>query len=233
MIFEKFRFWSNFRKNFTFRQKFSQIFENFKKFDFSNNLDFFPKFRNISILVMLEEFRFRSKFSKHFDFFENLEKIWFCQIFEKISIWDKIDENFEKCRFLSNFPKKIRFWLISEKFRFWSNILKKFRFGWKFSKNFDFLSKISKNFDFGKIFEKFRNFKFWPKSKFFFGNLTKIFRKFRPKSKFVDNLTKIDIFLNFGQFCPKSKFSENWTKSTNFSKILPKLKFFKIFRKKN
>ena len=58
---------------------------------FSKNFDFDHDFRKISILVKIfEEFRF----------FRMFGKIPILQIFEKITILDKIGENFwEKCRF--------------------------------------------------------------------------------------------------------------------------------------
>ena len=129
-FFEKFRFWSNFRR-ITFLVKFSKrksilikILEILKNVDFSSN--------------------FRKKFSKNFDFGQNLRKIpIFFQNFRKISIWVKSLENFdfgqifEKFRFWSKFFKifdlfenleKFRCWSNFRKLRFWSNYRKKFRF---------------------------------------------------------------------------------------------------------
>ena len=128
---QKFRFWSNIRKNvyfgqidkknFDFGKNFRKIlilvkmFENFHLFkNFENFSEIFVK---ISILV---------KFSKNFDFGQNLRK------FRKISIWSTFANSYQNCRFL---------WKIFKKIRFWSN--------------------FRKNSIMVKIWESFENFRFW------------------------------------------------------------------------
>ena len=96
-IFEKFRFWCKFSKNFVFFENFEKyrlgsnywkisIFgQIFEKFQFWSN---FRKIWKMSILVKFSKnfdfgqifvkFQFWSKISKILDFFENFEKFPFC-----------------------------------------------------------------------------------------------------------------------------------------------------------
>ena len=111
--FEKFRFWSNFRKisilvkisnQFGFLENFEKksilvkIFEKFRfQSNFLKNFDFGQNFRKISIIKFSKKFRFWSNFRKNFDFGQNFrKKLDFSKIFEKISI---VVKNFVKFRF--------------------------------------------------------------------------------------------------------------------------------------
>ena len=113
---------------------------------------------------------------------------------------------------------------------------------WLKSNFFEILEEKSignfRNFEIFEIFAKklemFR--KFWPKSKFL-ENLTKIkilekksIRKFWLSRKFFENLTKIEVFLNFDQ---NWIFSKIWKKSIRKfwlkSKIFDNLTEIEIF----
>ena len=85
-------------------------------------------------------------------------------------------ENFEKCRFYSNFWKFsiisrlseiLKYGEFFEKFRFWSKIFKKFRFKWNFRKKLDLGEIFEKNLDLGEIFWKISILvMFWKKVRF-------------------------------------------------------------------
>ena len=127
LIFEKFRFWVKFSKNFDF----GQIFE--KKIDGIENL---RKFRKISLLV---------KFSKKLRFWLKSAKVLknsdFSQIFEKLRFW----WNFSKISILVK---------LFEKFRYWSNV-RKFSNLVKISISSILVTFSKKSSIFVKIFEKF------------------------------------------------------------------------------
>ena len=120
-----------------FSEKFQfldKIFENFIKFDFSNNLDFFSEIsKNFDICQVFE------KISLSVQIFENFSKIWkkfdFVKFSTKFQFWTKlakISKNvdfcqiFEKNSILAKFPKNFDFGQI-----FWKNLILV-----KFSKNF-------------------------------------------------------------------------------------------------
>ena len=136
---------------------------------------------------------------------------------------------FEKIEIFGNFDQKRNFSKI-----------------WLKSKMFEVDKHFHKNRNFMNLFRKFHpnlNFsKIWPKSKFskitlrskFFRIFEKIgiIPKFRPKSKLLENLTKIEIIRKFD---PNRNYSKIWLKSKFFdifeyfdqkrnflSKILPK-----------
>ena len=140
-IFENFRSWSNFRKNFDFGQNY----------------------RKISILVKIfEEFPICSKISKNFSvkIFEKFRKFWFSQIIGKFRFWSNFFKifvlfaNFEKFRFWSNFRKISILVKSSENFRFFRKF-RKLSIRVKLSKKISIFVKIFENFknvDFSKIF---------------------------------------------------------------------------------
>ena len=153
--FEKFRFYSHYRK-------ISILVK------FSKKVRFWSNFRKISISVQIfEKFRFCRKFSEIFDFD-------FGQNFEIISILVTIFKNCEKFRFNSNF-RKINLVKLTKEFDFGRS---------KFSKNLDFGKIFEKKIAFAKLFEKNIRFcwKFSKISKK--SNFTEIFEKFQIKSNF-------------------------------------------------
>ena len=90
------------------------------------------------------------------------------------------------------------------------------------------------------------SFNFWPKSRYL-KNLDfnqDFFLKKRPKSRFLDIWTEIDMFRikpkclenyyqtwNFREFWPKSLFFENVVQNWYFRKFWPKSRYLKIFSK--
>ena len=132
-IFEKFRFWSNFRKILILVK-------------FSKNLDFGQNFLRVfqfMVRIIFGKFRFRSKFSNNFRNFVRkfLAKIFdFGKIFEIFRFLVKFFENF---RFCSNFPKIYVFGQIIGKFLFW----------WRFSK----ISELFENYKKFRFWSSFRN----------------------------------------------------------------------------
>ena len=128
-------------KNFDF----GQIFVKFQfRSKVSKIIDFFFKFRKLSI---------RINFSNNFAFGKIFEKFRFCSYFRNITFLVKFskknfdfDQNFRKFSKMSilvKFSKIFDFGQIIEKFRFW----------WNFSKS-SILVKFSKYYVIGQIFEK-------------------------------------------------------------------------------
>ena len=159
--------------------------------------------------------------------FENLTKI---ETLKKSKFFKNLDQNRNFAKIFTKIWQKAKF--SKKKNLNFSNI----RTNRKFSK---FSKKIDRNF--WKILtkiENFRNFdqnffsKMWLKSKFF-KNLTEIeifekieiFRKFSPKSKYFENLTKSRFCENFWL---KSKLFEICEKLEMFES-LTKIEIFRIF----
>ena len=153
-------------------------------------------------------------------FLKNLTKI---EIFSKISLNRKFSKFSKKSKFFKNFDQNRNFakiWIKIDSFR-------------KFRK-----SKFFDEFDQNRIVSKI-----WPKPKFskfrkngnfskiltiikMFWKIFEIFRKFFwLNSKFIEKLTKIEIFRKFYPNRIFSKFDQN----RNYSKILPEWNIFEIF----
>ena len=124
--------------------------------------------KNVDFIQILEKFRFWSNFRKI-----SILIIIFEKKFEKITILDKIGENFSKNVDFSQIFKDIWFWSkfietdfflkirkISILFKFWKifdcgqNLRKMAIFFSKISNKFRFKSNFRKKLDLGKIFEK-------------------------------------------------------------------------------
>ena len=143
-FFEKFRFWSNFRKI----SILVKIYEKFRCF------------RNISICVKFSKNSIFVKINKKIDVFENFETFRFGSNFLKISIWVKFSKKnwfwskfskfFDKFRFKSKFrqisilgPNFLKISIFFENFDL-GQIIESVRIGSKYSTNFDFFENFEK-----------------------------------------------------------------------------------------
>ena len=200
--FKKFRFKTNFRKNWNFSKILTKI-ESFRKFD--PNL-YFPKFSK------------KSKFFVYSDKNRNFLEIW---------LISKCIEFFKKSKFFENFHQNRKFSKIWPKSIFFGdltkiNIFRNFRNFWPKSK-ISIMLTFSKHFDFGQNFEKFRKFRK-------ISILVKFSKNFDFGQNFlkVSILVKIfDFFENFEKF----RLGSNFRIISIFSKNLSEIKIFWIFRK--
>ena len=202
-LFEKFRFWSNFRK-ISILVKISKIF------------GFFENYRKISILDEFSKITFLDKLSKQISIsvkiFEDFHNADFSQnFFEIFRFWFEICEKFRfwsKFRFCWNFGKNFDFGqncrinyvfvYISEKISIMVKLLQ------KVGQIFDFWSKFSKNSGFGHIFEK---------------NFVKLSKKISILVKIFENFKNVDFSNIFVKFRFWSNFFENFDFFENFEKF--------------